>query len=56
MKHITTSTIGYTLLSGIYKTSDLKLMSKSLLADEGKINITIDGMRLRSNLANNKTK
>ena len=52
--YIGASTIGYTLLPGIYEISDLNLMLKSLLPNEVKTNITIDDIRLRSNLTTNK--
>ena len=52
--YIGASTIGYTLLPGIYEISDLNLMLKSLLPNEVKTNITIDDIRLRSNLTTKK--
>ena len=48
--------IGSTLPSGIYENSDINLMLKSLFSDEVKAKITIDDIRLRSNLNTNKTK
>ena len=46
---------GHRLPPGIYKTSDLNLMLKSLLSNEVKENNTVDDIRLRSNLTTNKT-
>ena len=54
-KHIATSSTGNTLPPSIYETSDIKLMLKSLLPNDVKVNITIDDIRFRSNLTNNKT-
>ena len=48
------STDSLTLIPGIDEISDTNLMLKSLLAEKVK-KITIDDIRLRSNLANNKT-
>ena len=55
MKYTSATSIGYTSPPGIYKTSDTNLMLKSLLPDEVKVDITIDDIRLRSNLTTNKT-
>ena len=55
IKCIAASTIGYTLPLGTYEFSDLNLMLKSLLSNEVKVNITIDDIRLRSNLITIKT-
>ena len=55
MKYIAGSTNGYTLPTGTNEISDLNLMLKSLLPKEGKENITIDDIRLRSNLTTKKT-
>ena len=54
-KYIDTSSTGYTLSEGIYEISDFNLMINSLLPDEVKVNITIDHIRLGSNLTTNKT-
>ena len=53
-KYIVGSTIGYTLPQGKYEISDINLMLKSLLPDQVKVNITIDNIRLKSKLTNNK--
>ena len=55
IKYIGSKTVGYTLLPGIYEISVLNLMLKSLLPNEVKTKITIDDIRLRSNLTTNKT-
>ena len=49
------SSPGYTLPGGIYELSDIRLMLKSLLPDEVKVNIPIGDIRLRSNLTTNET-
>ena len=49
------STMGYTLPPGINIITDLSLMLKSLLPNEEKLKITIDDVRLISNLTTNKT-
>ena len=56
VKYIATSIIGYTLPVGIYEISDNNSMIKSLLPNNVKVNITIDDIRLKSNLTTNKTK
>ena len=53
--YIATSTIRYTLPPGKYEISHNESMLKSLLPDEVKVKITIDDIRLRSNLTTNKT-
>ena len=50
VKFIAGSTIGYTLLPGVYEISDINLMLKSLFPGKVKINYTIDDIGLRSNL------
>ena len=55
MKHIDASTSGYTLPPGIYEVSVINLVLKSLLPDDVKVNITIDDIRLRSNITNSNT-
>ena len=54
MKYISTSTIRYTLEPGIYENSDINLMLNPLLPDEVKVNIGIDDLGLKSNLATEK--
>ena len=55
-KNVATSTIGYTLPPGIYETSDFDLLLKSLLPDDVTVKLTLDHIRLRSNLTSNETK
>ena len=55
IKHIPRSTKGYTLVPGIYEVTDINMMLKSLLPKEVKVIITIDDIRLKSNLTTNKT-
>ena len=55
IKYTSATSIGYTLPPGIYEISDLISMINSLLPDGVKVNITIDDIRLRSNLTTNKT-
>ena len=54
VRYIAGSIIGYTLPPGKYKISDINLMLKSSLPDEVKVKITIDVIRLKSNLTTNK--
>ena len=54
-KYIPTSTKGCTLVPGIYEVTDINFMLKSLLPEEVKVNLTIDEVRLKSNLSTNKT-
>ena len=56
VKHISGSTIGYTLPPGVYEVSDTDLMLKSSLPDKVEVKIRIDDIRLKSNLTTNKTK
>ena len=54
IKYIAGSTIGYTLRPELYEISDLNLMIESLLPNKVRVNITIDDIRLRSNLTADK--
>ena len=53
-KYRAATSIGCTLQPGIYEISNNYLMLKSLLPDDIKVNITIDDIRLTSNLATKK--
>ena len=53
IKNFPSKRTGYSLRAGIYEVSDIKLMLKSLLPEELKVNITIDDIRLKCNLKNN---
>ena len=54
-KYLPTSTKGYTLVPGIYEVTDINFMLKSLLLKKVKVIITLDEVRLKSNLSTNKT-
>ena len=55
VKYIPGSTKRYTLLPVVYEVADINMMLKSLLPKEVKVNITVDEIRLKSNLTTNKT-
>ena len=55
LKYVSTKRIGYSLDPGIYEVSDLKKTLKHILPDNVKVNITIDDIRLKSNLRINQT-
>ena len=55
MKYIATSPTEYTLPPRIHEISDINSMLKSLLHNETKVNISIDDIRLKSNLTTKKT-
>ena len=46
-KYIAATSTGYTLPLGIYETSDINLILKSLLPDGEEINTTVDDIRLK---------
>ena len=54
-KYVATTSLRYTLPRGIYGISDSNSLLKSSLPDDVKVDITIDDIRLRSNLTTNKT-
>ena len=54
-KYIPTSSSGYTLPPGVHEISDNKLILKSLISDEVKVNIAIYDNGLKSNLTTNTT-
>ena len=56
VKYIAGSTKGYTFPPGIIEVSDINSMLKSFFSDDMKVNITIDDIRLRSNLTSKKNK
>ena len=49
------STKKYTLVPSVYEVIDNNFMLESLLSKEVKVNVTIDDVRLKPNLATNKT-
>ena len=55
LKYISTKRIGYSLYPGIYEIVDLNTTLKNILPDNIKVNITIDDIRLKSNLKINQT-
>ena len=55
MKNIDTSTTRYTPPPGIFELNDVKLLLKSLLPNETKVNISNDDIRLESKRTTNKT-
>ena len=54
INYINAKTVGYTLPPRTYEITDIKLLLKSLLPNEVKVNFTNDDIRLRSNLTSNK--
>ena len=55
LKYIPTKRTGYTLNPGIYEIVDLNNTLKYILPDNVKVTITIDDIRLKSNLKTNQT-
>ena len=55
LEYIPTKRIGYSLNPGIYEVVDLNNTLKYILPDNVKVTITIDDIRLKSNLKNNQT-
>ena len=55
LKYIPTERTGYSLHVGIYEIIDLNNILKHILPDNVKVNITIDDIRLKSNLKINQT-
>ena len=55
LKYISTKRIGFSLDPGIYEIVDLNNTLKHILPDNVKVNITIDDIRLKSNLKINQT-
>ena len=55
LKYIPTKRTGYSLNPGIYEVVDLNNTLKHILPDNVKVNITIDDIRLKSNLQINQT-
>ena len=55
LKYVSTKRIGYSLDPGIYEVSDLNKTLKHNLPDNVKVNITIDDIRVKSNLRINQT-
>ena len=55
LKYIPTKRTSYSLNPGIYEVVDLNNSLKHILPNNVKVNITIDDIRLKSNLKNNQT-
>ena len=55
LKYISTKRIGYSLNPGIYEVVDLNNTLKHILPDNVKVNVTIDDIRLKSNIKINQT-
>ena len=55
LKYISTKRTGYSSNLGIYEVVDLNNTLKHILADNVRVNITIDDIRLNSNLKTNQT-
>ena len=55
LKYIVTERTGYSLNRGIYEVVDLNKSLKYILPNNVKVNLTIDDIRLKSNLKNNQT-
>ena len=55
LKYIPTKRTGYSLSPGFYEVVDLSNTLKHILPNNVKINITIDDIRLKSNLGINQT-
>ena len=55
LKYVPTKRTGYSLNPGIYEVVDLNNTSEHILPDNVKVNITIDDIRLKSNLKTNQT-
>ena len=55
LKYIPTKRTGYSLNPGLYEVVDLNKTLKHILPDNVKVNITIDDIRLKSNLKINQT-
>ena len=54
LKYIPTKRTGYSLNPGIYEVTDLNITLKYILPDNVKISVTIDDIRLKSNLKTNQ--
>ena len=55
LKHIPTKRAGYSLNPGIYEIVDLNNTLKHILPDNVKVSVTIDDIRIKSNLKINQT-
>ena len=55
LKNIPTKRIGYSLNSGIHDVDNLNNTLKNILPDNVNVSVTIDDIRLKSNLKTNQT-
>ena len=55
LKHISTKRTGYSLNPGFYEVVDLNNTLKYILLDNVKVSVTIDDVRLKSNLKTKQT-
>ena len=55
LKYFSTKRLGYSLNPGIYEMIDLNNTLKYFLPDNVKVNVTIDDVRLKSNIKTNQT-
>ena len=55
LKYIPTKRTGYSLRPGIYEVVDINNTLKHILPDNVKVNVTIDDVRIKSNLKTNQT-
>ena len=55
LKYISTKRTGYSVNPGIYEVVDLNNTLKNILPDNVKVSVTIDDVRLKSNLKTNQT-
>ena len=55
LKCIPTKRTGYSLNPGIYRITDINTTLKCILPDNVKVSVTIDDIRLKSNLKINQT-
>ena len=55
LKYIPTKRIGYSLKPGVYEVNDINNTPEHILPDNVKVNVTIDDVRLKSNLKIDQT-
>ena len=55
LKHIPTKRTGYSLNPGLYEITDINKTLEHILPDNEKVSITIDDIRLKSDVNNNQT-
>ena len=55
LKYIPTKRTGYSLTPGIYGVTDVSITFKYILPDNVKVRVTVDDVRIKSNLKFNQT-